>query len=91
MFGRSLPRVAGRRYPMADKEIRYVDGGAYDGSGRARVVYLMVDGRRVAKYIGYTKKVEDASMVLYPRQVYNSVVISVPGRHVVSVFDIKSR
>lgn len=76
---------------MADKEIRYVDGGAYGSSGRMREVYLTVDGRRVAKYIGYTKTPEDASMVLYPRRVYNSVVISLPGKHVVSVFDIKSR
>ena len=53
-------------------------------------MYLLVDGQRVARYVGYTKKVEDASAVLYPERIYNSVVIDVPGKHVVSVFDIKS-
>ena len=75
---------------MADKVIRYVDGGPCDGTGRARFVYLTVDGRRVAKYVGYTRKIEDVSVTLYPRQVYNSVEIDVPGKHVVRVFDIKS-
>lgn len=75
----------------ARKVLRYVDGGPVPrGSGKARYVYLLVDGQRVARYVGYTKKVEDASAVLYPERIYNSVVIDVPGKHVVSVFDIKS-
>jgi hypothetical protein len=74
-----------------DKVIRYVDGGAWDNSGRSRVVYLLVDERRVAKYIGYMRKVEDASMVLYPREVYNSVVIQVPGKHSVKISEIKNK
>ena len=90
MFGRRWPR--GRMWQsVAEKDIRYIDGGPADGSGRARFVYLTVDGRRIAKYVGYTKKVEDVSMVLYPRQVYNSVTITIPGKHVVSVFDIKNQ
>ena len=76
---------------MAEKAIRYVDGGAADNSGRARFVYLLVDGVRVAKYVGYTRKIEDVAVTLYPRQIYNSVVINVPGKHVVRVFDIKAK
>ena len=74
---------------MADKVIRYVDGGACDSSGRSRYVYLTVDGVRVAKYIGYTRKIEDVVMTLYPQQIYNSIIIDVPGKHAVRVFDIK--
>ena len=74
---------------MADKVIRYVDGGACDSSGRSRDVYLTVDGVRVAKYIGYTRKIEDVVMTLYPQQIYNSIIIDVPGKHAVRVFDIK--
>ena len=74
---------------MAEKVIRYVDGGACDGSGRSRIVYLTVDGVRVAKYIGYTRKIEDVVMTLYPQRIYNSVIIDVPGKHAVRVFDIK--
>lgn len=75
---------------MADKDIRYVDGGHVAGSGgRCRWVHAYVGFRLCGTYKGYTRKVEDASMTLYPFTISDPELV--PGKHVVSVFDIKSR
>lgn len=76
---------------MADKVIRYVEGGHVMGTGgKARWVYAYVGYRIEGTYKGYTRKPEDTAVVLYPYRINDPRLV--PARkHVVSVFDIKAK
>ena len=53
---------------MAEK-VRYVDGGLCDSSGKRQWVEIWVGFRLVATFIGYSRKPEDASIMIYPYKV----------------------
>lgn len=69
-------------------EVIYVDGGPADNSGRCRWVHGTVNGQVDVVYKGYTRKVEDTVMVLYPHRIkYRGRVPA--DKHTISIFDLK--
>lgn len=74
---------------MNDK-IRYVDGGPCGSSGRCRWVHAYVGFRLAATFKGYTRKVEDACMTLYPFRIAYPDLVSGDKREI-SIRDLHSR
>lgn len=74
---------------MAEK-VRYVDGGPCDASGRCRWVHAYVGYRLAATFKGYTRKVEDNAMVLYPFRIAYPDLVS-GDKRVISIRDLHSR
>ena len=73
-----------------DNKIRYVDGGPCDSSGRCRWVHAYVGFRLAATFKGYTRKVEDNAMVLYPFRIAHPDLVG-GDKRVISIRDIHSR
>lgn len=73
-----------------DNKIRYVDGGPCDSSGRCRWVHAYVGFRLAATFKGYTRKVEDNAITLYPFRIAYPDLVS-GDKRVISILDIHSR
>ena len=71
-------------------EVIYVDGGPADSSGRCRWVYGKVNGQIHVTYKGYTRKVEDTAITLYPFRINYRGTAPV-DKHTISIFDLKKR
>lgn len=74
---------------MEDK-IRYVDGGPCGSSGRCRWVHAYVGRYLAATFKGYTRKVEDNAMVLYPFRITYPDLVS-GDKRVISIRDLHSK
>lgn len=71
-------------------KVRYVDGGPMDSSGRCRWVYGTVNGQTHVTYKGYTRKVEDTALTLYPHRIFYRG-IAPADKHVISIFDLERK
>ena len=71
-------------------KVRYVDGGPVDSTGRCRWVYGMVDGHICVTYKGYTRKVEDTVLTLYPFRILYRGNAPV-DKHQISIFELHQK